>query len=218
MICLNLPNNPTGTTLNHEEMQQLIQICKKHDLYVLVDEIYRGLYQEESISDLYEKGIATSGLSKVLSTPGLRIGWIKTKDKELIRLINERRDYSIISSGPINDYLGALTLKYSKEILSRNREILEENKCYLKEWLKAHPHLSCVIPKYGTVCFLKYDYQIDSNTFCEKLQEETGVFFVPGCCFDVENHLRFGLANDPQIVKEGLEVFSNWLKKLDTSR
>ena len=35
MICLNLPNNPTGTTLNHEEMQQLIQICKKHDLYVL---------------------------------------------------------------------------------------------------------------------------------------------------------------------------------------
>ena len=137
MICLNLPNNPTGTTLDHEEMHQLIQICKKHDLYVLVDEIYRGLYQEESISDLYEKGIATSGLSKVLSTPGLRIGWIKTKDKELIRLINERRDYSIISSGPINDYLGALTLKYSKEILKRNREILEENKCYLKEWLKS---------------------------------------------------------------------------------
>ena len=33
MICLNLPNNPTGTTLDHEEMQQLIQICKKHDLY-----------------------------------------------------------------------------------------------------------------------------------------------------------------------------------------
>lgn len=55
MICLNLPNNPTGTTLDHEEMHQLIQICKKHDLYVLVDEIYRGLYQEESISDLYEK-------------------------------------------------------------------------------------------------------------------------------------------------------------------
>ena len=218
MICLNLPNNPTGTTLNHEEMQQLIQICKKHDLYVLVDEIYRGLYQEESMSDLYEKGIATSGLSKVLSTAGLRIGWIKTKDKELIRLINERRDYSIISSGPINDYLGALTLKYSKEILTRNREILEENKNYLKKWLKDHPHFSCVIPKYGTVCFLKYDYQIDSNTFCETLQEETGVFFVPGCCFDVENHLRFGLANDPQLVKEGLEVFSNWLKKLDTSR
>ena len=136
----------------------------------------------------------------------------------LFRLINERRDYSIISSGPINDYLGALTLKYSKEILTRNREILEENKNYLKKWLKGHPHLSCVIPEYGTVCFLKYDYQIDSNTFCETLQEETGVFFVPGCCFDVENHLRFGLANAPQLVKEGLEVFSNWLKKLDTSR
>ena len=104
------------------------------------------------------------------------------------------------------------------DLFDKIKKILEENKCYLKEWLKDHPHLSCVIPKYGTVCFLKYDYKIDSNTFCEKLQEETGVFFVPGCCFDVENHLRFGLANDSQIVKEGLEVFSNWLKKLDTSR
>ena len=103
-----------------------------------------------------KKGIATSGLSKVLSTPGLRIGWIKTKDKELIRLINERRDYSIISSGPINDYLGALTLKYSKEILSRNREILEENKNYLRKWLKAHSQsFLCYTMKYGTVCFSK---------------------------------------------------------------
>ena len=48
MICLNLPNNPTGTTLNHEEMQQLIQICKKHDLYVLVD---------ESIEDFTKKNL-----------------------------------------------------------------------------------------------------------------------------------------------------------------
>ena len=218
MVCLNLPNNPTGTTMSLEELQQLITVCKKHDLYILVDEIYRGLYgNEPSISDLYEKGISTSGLSKVLSTAGLRMGWIKTPDEELIRLINERRDYSIISSGSLYDYLGALVLKHSQEILLRNKEILEENKNYLKKWLKGHPQITCVIPNYGTVCFLKYAYPIDSNTFCEKLQEETGVFFVPGCCFDKEYHLRFGLANAPQMVKEGLEVFSNWLKKLDTS-
>lgn len=214
MICLNLPNNPTGTSLNLEEMNKLIEIARKYDLYILVDEIYRGLYDEISISDLYEKAIATAGLSKVLSTAGLRIGWIKTKDKELIKLINERRDYSIISSGPLNDYLASLVLKHSKEILSRNREILEENKKYLENWLKTEEKLSCVIPENGTVCFIKYDYPIDSITLCEKLQKETGVFFVPGACFDVENHLRFGLANDPKTVKAGLQVFSNWLKNI----
>ena len=112
-------------------------------------------------------------------------------------------------------FLKGMQEKHEEQI--KQKQKIKKKKT-LKKWLKDHPHFSCVIPKYGTVCFLKYDYQIDSNTFCETLQEETGVFFVPGCCFDVENHLRFGLANDPQLVKEGLEVFSNWLKKLDTSR
>ena len=55
-----------------------------------------------------------------------------------------------------------------------------------------------------------------SKELCERLQNETGVFFVPGACFDCEYHLRFGLANDPDVVKKGLTVFKKWLEKNDT--
>lgn len=216
MICLNLPNNPTGTTLSHQALSELIDICRKHDLYLMVDEAYRGLYNEISVSDIYEKAISTSGLSKILSTAGLRIGWIKTQDKHLIRLINERRDYSIISSGPLNDYLACIVLEHYEEILDRNRKILETNKKYLENWLKDNPYVSCSIPQYGTICFLKYHCHIPSKILSEKLQEETGVFFVPGACFNYEYHLRFGLANDPEIVKKGLSVFKKWLIENDT--
>lgn len=213
MISLNLPNNPTGTTLDDDLLFQLIDLCKENDIYLFVDEAYRGLYNELSVSDLYDKGISTSGLSKILSTAGLRIGWIKTQDKTLIKLINERRDYHIISSGPLNDYLACIVLENYEEILKRNRAILEENKRYLKQWLEDNDLVSCVIPQYGTICFLKYHLDISSKKLAEKLQNETGVFFVPGACFQKEYHLRFGLANDPDIVKKGLNIFKEWLYK-----
>lgn len=216
MICLNLPNNPTGTTLDNDMLWQLVKLCKENNLYLMVDEAYRGLYNELSISDIYEKGISTSGLSKILSTAGLRIGWIKTQDQELIKRINERRDYSIISAGPLNDYLACLVLEHYDEILKRNRDILETNKKYLEKWLVDNPYISCTIPQYGTICFLKYHFDMPSKELCERLQNETGVFFVPGACFDCEYHLRFGLANDPDVVKKGLTVFKKWLEKNDT--
>jgi len=213
MICLNLPNNPTGTTFDDEMLMQLVDICRQNDIYLFVDEAYRGLYNETSVSDIYEKGISTSGLSKILSTAGLRIGWIKTQDIALIKLINERRDYHIISSGPLNDYLACIVLNNFDKILKRNRSILEENKNYLRQWLKNNPYVSCVIPQYGTVCFLKYHIDMPSIKLAEDLQNETGVFFVPGSCFGNEYHLRFGLANDPKIVKKGLNIFKDWLAK-----
>lgn len=213
MICLNLPNNPTGTTLSNEKLLQLVDICRQRNIYLFVDEAYRGLYNEISVSDIYEKGISTSGLSKVLSTAGLRIGWIKTQDTRLIKLINERRDYHIISSGPLNDYLACIVLDNYEKILKRNRNILEQNKSYLKQWLNDNDLVSCIIPQYGTVCFLKYHLDIPSAQLAEDLQKETGVFFVPGCCFDKEYHLRFGLANDPKVVKKGLDIFKEWLHK-----
>ena len=54
-----------------------------------------------------------------------------------------------------------------------------------------------------------------SAEFCEKLQEETGIFFVPGVTFGVENHLRFGFTHDEKEVKEGLTLFSKWLRQFD---
>lgn len=215
MICLNSPNNPTGTTLPFNLMQEIIEIAKENDCYILCDEIYRGINTKTSMmspsfSDYYEKAIVTQSLSKVFSFAGLRLGWIKGPEN-IINDINYRRDYHIISSGPLDDYLACLVLENKDKILQRNRNICENNKDILKQWLDNEPLVSCVIPDEGTVCFLKYDIDMPSKELCERLQDETGVFFVPGSAFGIEYHLRFGFTHEPQYIQEGLNVFSKWL-------
>ena len=215
MICLNSPNNPTGTCLPLSLMKEIIALAKQYDCYILCDEIYRGLNTQTqqmspSFSDYYEKAIVTQSLSKVFSFAGLRLGWIKGP-QDVIKTIDLRRDYHIISSGPLNDYLACLVLENKDIILQRSIDICQKNKELLKQWLEKEPLVSCVIPQEGTVCFLKYDVPVPSYEFCEKLQNETGVFFVPGSAFGIDYHLRFGFTHDYEYMKEGLELFSKWL-------
>lgn len=217
LIFLNSPNNPTGTFIDKDLMLEIIDLADKYHCYILCDEVYRGTRNGKltySVSDLYDKAIVTGSLSKMFSFAGLRLGWIKGP-KEIIDLINIRRDYHIISNGPIDDYLASLVLENKEIILKRSEAIIKENKNYLQEWLSNEKHLSCIIPEYGTVGFLHYDLPIKSTELAEKLQKETGVFFVPGSCFDREGYLRFGFGNHPEMVKQGLEIFSKWLKQFD---
>ena len=199
-------------------MNDIIDLAKQYNCYILCDEIYRGLGTNTkdilpSFSDQYEKAIVTQSLSKVFSFAGLRLGWIKA-EQSVIDLVNLRRDYHIISSGPMNDYLGALVLENKDVILDRNRKICAKNKELLKQWLKKNPLFSCVIPDEGTVCFLHYDLPLKSQEFCERLQKETGVFFVPGKTFGKEYYLRFGLTHEAREVEEGLRRLENWYKRI----
>lgn len=156
----------------------MIELCKPYNTYILCDEVYRGLNEEVSISDLYENGISTSSLSKMFSLAGLRLGWIKANEY-VIHQINVRRDYSMISTGPLVDKLGWIALKHKDELILRAKNIISTNKNIVHEWLKDNPSFECVLPSGGTVCFLKYYFDLKSETFAKLLLAEKGVFFVP---------------------------------------
>lgn len=216
MICLVNPNNPTSTKFSKNFLMQLVALAKKHHLYILCDEVYQGLGEDEvSISDLYDLGITTSSLSKVTSFAGLRVGWVKANHK-IIDLINDRRDYHIISTGYLNDYLASMVVENYDKIIKRSKNIINTNRLILSDWLKNEPLVDCVIPQAGTIAFLKYHLPIKSKELCLKLQHDTGVFFVPGACFNQEYHLRFGFANKSDDIKAGLELFSKWLHNYTT--
>lgn len=210
MIVLNNPSNPTGTEYSNDFLNELIEVCKPYGTYILCDEVYRGLNQEVSISDIYENGISTSSLSKVFSLAGLRLGWIKANE-DVIHQINVRRDYSMISTGPLVDKLGWIALKHKDELILRAKNIISTNKNIVREWLKENPRFECVLPSGGTVCFLKYYFDLKSETFSKLLLAEKGVFFVPGSCFDKEYYFRLGLAQDSKLFKSGLDELSNFV-------
>jgi aspartate/methionine/tyrosine aminotransferase len=209
MVILNNPNNPTGTVFQQEYLNELYALAEQNNTYILCDEVYRDP-SLVSISDAYEKGISTSSLSKLFSLAGLRSGWIKGP-QEVIDAVNVRRDYSIISTGPLTDALSLLALQHRTELLSRSASLIQQNKDLLIDWLKDNPHFSIVLPSAGTVSFLKYHASILSTELAKGLLDQYGVFYVPGACFQCESHLRLGLTADPEKFKKGLELTAAYL-------
>ncbi len=211
MIILNNPSNPTGVTFDDSFLKELVDACKDRQIYILCDEVYRGFGNETSISDIYLYGISTSSLSKVFGLAGLRFGWIKA-DPKIIHEINVRRDYTMISTGPLIDTFANVALENKDVLIQRNRNIIDQNKETIKRWLESDKNFLWTMPESGTVGFLQYTFDMKSEELAKRLLKETGIFFVPGACFDCEYHLRLGLAQDPEMVKEGLERLSIWVK------
>ena len=219
MICLNNPNNPTGALMSPEILKKVVDIAKKSDAYLLVDEVYRHLTQDDewqpSIVDMYEKGISTSSMSKVFSLAGVRLGWIATHDKDALKQFWSHRDYNLISCGMIDEAIAALALASKNQILERNKKIIRENLDILDHWIQKEPRLSYVKPKAGTTALVYYDFPIDSYTFCRRMYDSCGTFVTPGDCFDEPRSMRIGYAADRDTLKKGLQAMSTFLGSLE---
>lgn len=219
MICLNNPNNPTGALMSPEILKKVVDIAKKSDAYILVDEVYRHLTQDDewqpSIVDMYEKGISTSSMSKVFSLAGVRLGWIATHDKDALKQFWSHRDYNLISCGMIDDTIAALALASKNQILERNKKIIRENLDILDHWIQKEPRLSYVKPKAGTTALVYYDFPIDSYTLCRRMYGSCGTFVTPGDCFDEPHSMRIGYAADRDTLKKGLQAMSTFLDSLE---
>ena len=219
MVCINNPNNPTGALMSRELLEQIIEIARCVDAYVLCDEVYRHLTQAdgwcESVADLYEKGISVSSMSKVFSLAGIRMGWIATHDKAAVKAFLSHRDYNLISCGMFDDAVASLALRHSDEMIRRNQAIVRENLAILDEWVQAHPHFYYTKPQAGTTALVYYDYDIPSYEFCERLYHETGSFVTPGDCFEQPRSMRIGYACDAQTLKDGLAALADLAETLN---
>ncbi|MBQ8603808.1 MAG: aminotransferase [Oscillospiraceae bacterium] len=215
MICINNPNNPTGALMSKDMLEEIISVAKSVDAYILCDEVYRHLTQDdnwcESIADLYEKGISVSSMSKVFSLAGLRLGWIATQDMNVIKSCLSHRDYNLISCGMFDEALAGIALKHSEKLLERNKNIVRENLKILDEWVQNEPHVYYVKPQAGTTALVYYDLDIPSYEFCQEMYKRTGAFVTPGDCFEQPNSMRIGYACDKHTLIDGLDAISSYI-------
>jgi aspartate/methionine/tyrosine aminotransferase len=212
MVLLNLPNNPTGSLFPQTFLDTLFRLAERDGTWILCDEAYR----DQSVPSLcasYPKAIITASLSKVYSLAGLRSGWIRAP-KEIIDRINRRRDYSIISTGPLSDCLSLIALENREVLQQRNEAVMRQARRAVQEWLAIEPRAHLVFPASGPVSFLGYEAPVHSRDLAEALLVQEGVFFVPGWCFDCEYHLRLAFTRSPGVLAEGLKRFSNYLDQV----
>jgi len=217
MITLTNPNTPTGAYMDADELGEIIAVAEKNGSYILCDEIYRGLADEymPSIVDLYDKGIATSSMSKVYSMAGTRVGWAVTRDKMAYDILENRRSYDSICNGVFDELIAAIALENNDKMLERARAIVRPNKKIADDWIAAQPHLSVYGESLTTTVLVHYDYDIDEVDLCTDIYEKTGVLLCHGDCFEEKKCFRLGYGfGDTKLLRDGLSELGKYLDSL----
>jgi aspartate/methionine/tyrosine aminotransferase len=219
MIALCNPNNPTGFTLSHTEMLEVVEIAKGVDAWIYCDEVYRGAELNgktiESFVGMYPKVMVNGGLSKAYALPGLRLGWL-VGPRERISDTWAYHDYTSITAGIMSHYIGEIALRPERraKILDRNRTMLNENLIAVKEWLDSYGDLfEYVDPKGGGMLFIKYNIDINSTELAEWLRTEKSVFILAGDVYGMDKHFRIGIGERKDYILQGLERIKDALKE-----
>lgn len=216
LIVANFPHNPTGYLPTGAEYQELLDIAAEAGAYLFSDEMYRGLEQDPgtrlpSAVERYGRAVTLSGMSKTYSLPGLRVGWLATRDRELYARLAAYKDYTTICAGAPSEILALIGLRERERIIARNLRTISGNLDLLEAFAAARPGLlGLVRPRAGSICFARLGAAEGALAFCRRLVEEAGALVLPSAVFGYgDAHVRFGLGRTA--FGEGLEAFGAWL-------
>ena len=185
LVSINFPHNPTGKILERARFDALVDLCRRHGLWLFSDEVYRPLGPEGAVhlpqvADVYERGISLGVMSKAYGLAGLRIGWLACADRDFLQRCERFKHYlSICNAGP-SERLALIALKAREKILARNRAIVSANLIHLDAFFAAYPSLfEWVRPDGGCVGYPRYLGKESVDIFAQRLVEEAGVLVLP---------------------------------------
>ena len=189
LVTINFPHNPTGAILPSNDYHALIELCRKHGIYILHDEIFHGLGPTGTkhlpfIADQYERGLSLNVMSKAYGLPGLRIGWIACQDHAVLSKMERLKHYlSICNSGP-SERLAIIALDNRQEILARNCRIVDENLPKWDGFFARYPELfEWQRPEGSCMAFPRYLGAHGVEKFARALVEESGVLLLPSTIY-----------------------------------
>jgi aspartate/methionine/tyrosine aminotransferase len=218
LVIVNAPHNPTGMLPSQADWRALTELCVEAGVHLLADEVYRFLEFDEADrltagADAFERGVSLGVLSKSFALAGLRIGWLASRDRELLARAAAFKDYTTICSSAPAEILGIVALRARATVLARSRVIVAANlpllDRFFDEWSEA---FSWVRPRAGSVGFPRLTAPgVSIDDFAAELVEAEGVLLLPGSRFDHPgNHFRLGFGRtDLPIALARLESFAD---------
>ncbi len=216
LILVNEPHNPTGSLSDRATFDGLVELAAAAGVRLVVDEVYRFLEFDEADrlpagADATPNGVSIGVMSKSFALAGLRIGWIASRDRELIARLAAFKDYTTICNSGPSEILALIALRARDTLLARNRAIVTGNMAQLDDFFERWTGVfEWVRPRGGSIGFPRLVADFPVDRFCEELVTETGVLLAPGSVFgEAGNHFRigFGRTNLPAALGR-LDEFS----------
>lgn len=215
LIVINFPHNPTGALLDRDTYARVIEIAEESNAYLFSDESYRFLEYDSSqllpgAVESSTRGISLGVLSKTFALAGLRIGWIATQDKDVLRRAAAFKDYVSICNSAPSEILALIALRAKDTVVKRSLEIIQHNLVLLDDFFARWAQtFTWRRPQAGSIAFPELVTGQPIEEFTENLIKQEGVLLLPGTVYDHPgNHFRigFGRKNMPAAL-EHLESF-----------
>jgi aspartate aminotransferase len=225
LLILNSPSNPTGAVYSRSELEALMAVATKHNLYVLSDEIYEKLVYDglsttclaTLSADAESRTITASGFSKTFSMTGWRLGTI-VAPTALAKAVAELQS-QMTSNATTFAQFGAVAALREKEktkaALDTMLAAFDRRRRLLHAGLNAIPGVSCVLAQGAFYLFPNISsFGLSSLEFCNRLLDAEKVAAVPGSAFGAEGYLRLSYATSDAIITKGIERLAHFCKGL----
>ena len=223
LLVLPFPNNPTGAVMERSDLEKIAEVIKKHDIFVLSDEIYSELtYLEKhvtiaSLPGMWERTIVINGFSKSHAMTGWRLGYA-CGPRVIIGQMLKIHQFAIMCAPSTSQYAGVEALKNGDEDVAQMREEYNGRRRYLLHRFK-EMGLSCFEPFGAFYVFpCISEFGMTSEQFATKLLNTEKLAVVPGTAFGDcgEGYIRISYAYSLENLKEAMnrmEAFIQGLRK-----
>lgn len=207
-VVINTPHNPTGFLMTQDDFLEVNRIVQEQGAILFSDEVYReceyfSADRLPAACDINEQAVSLGVMSKTYGLPGLRIGWVATRNAKIYARMALLKDYTTICNSAPSEFLAELALRHRQKLAQRNLDIIKSNLAVLDGFFSRHAELfTWVRPKAGPIAFPRL-VRGDVEVFCEELVNRVGVLLLPGTIYDDEgNHFRigFGRKNLPEAI------------------
>ena len=211
LVNITYPHNPTGAMLTENDMYELAQACEDKGIYLMVDETYGDLTRGPRlphVCNLTSYGICVESLSKAIGAPGIRSGWIVTRNPGLQEMLVTAKEQVCICGSVVDEECACQILRRNDELMAPIREDIEEKFAIVCGAMDNQDVLEWVKPEGGVVFFprIKEDIEVDTDEFYRVLNDKYGVFVGPGRWFDIDDrYFRVGYGwPDKEQLRAGL--------------
>lgn len=221
ILVLPFPNNPTGAIMERKDLEEIAEVIKKHDIFVISDEIYSELcYTDQHVSianieGMQERTILINGFSKSYAMTGWRLGYA-CGPKEIIEQMTKIHQYCIMCAPTTSQYAAVEALKNGDEDVQNMREAYNQRRRYLVHAFK-EMGLECFEPFGAFYIFpcIK-EFGMTSDEFATRFLMEEKVAVVPGTAFGDcgEGFIRISYAYSLENLKLAIGRLQHFVEKL----
>ncbi len=222
VLMLNFPTNPTGATMQPEELEKIAELCIRQNLVVMTDEIYSELTYEgakhtsiATFPGMKERTVFLHGVSKAFAMTGWRIGFA-CAPAPLIEAMMKIHQYAILCAPVMGQDAAIEALERGEQSVAKMRMEYERRRNFITSSLN-DMGLECAKPNGAFYVFPKISATgLTSRDFSLRLLQEKKVAVVPGTAFGPggEGHVRCSFATALDQIKIAMKQMDEFCKEL----